>query len=161
MTLSRYTWLFVGATLTLTITALGAYRGISAMSLSRAEDELQWAAEAEANADAPAAPPQPFAQVAAADSAWRAEHARYFTLEELRTRGDGRRSTREAMQDRVFAYSRKGQRGLAIAELERWVAKNRHDADALIWLARLLNDAGRTGESVTRYRQAIGASGSR
>lgn len=153
MKLSRYSLLFVGVTLALTIPALGAYRGISAMWLT-VPDVLQFTDEDSSNSSTA---PLTFAQASASDSAWRAEHATYYTLAELRVRGDGRRSPRQAMQDRVFAYSRKGQRAQAIAELERWVGSNRGDTDALIWLARLLQEAGRTAESVRRYREALSA----
>jgi Flp pilus assembly protein TadD len=59
------------------------------------------------------------------------------------------------MQDRVYSAQRAGNRGRAIAELERWVRMNPRDADALLSLARLLNEAGRKTESVVRYRQAL------
>jgi Flp pilus assembly protein TadD len=144
--------MFVGVTLSLTILALGAYRGISAMALSTRDPGLQWA---DATTVKDITRQITFAEASAGDSAWRAEHARFYSLAELRVRGDGRRSPREAMQDRVFAFSKKGQRAQAIAELERWVASNRHDTDALVWLARLLKEAGRTAESVQRYRQAL------
>lgn len=96
-----------------------------------------------------------YQRFAAEDSAWRADNARPYTLTEIRARGDGRRTPRQAMQDRVFRYTRQGDRARAISELERWVAANPRDQDALLSLARLLATAGRTDASVARYRQLI------
>ena len=96
-----------------------------------------------------------YARFAAADRAWRERNARQYTLAELKARGDGRRSPREQMQDRVFQLTRRGQRAQAIAELEHWVAGQPRDAEALLSLARLLNETGRTDSSIARYRQVM------
>jgi Flp pilus assembly protein TadD len=96
-----------------------------------------------------------YARFAAADSAWRERYAHQYTLAELRARGDGRRSPREQVQDRVFQYVRSGQRGRAIAELERWVGGHPRDRELLLSLARLLAESGRSDASVRRYRQLL------
>ena len=96
-----------------------------------------------------------YARFATEDAAWRAEHARAWTLAELRARGDGRRTPRQLMQDRVFNLTKAGKRDDAIRELERWVRANPRDADAILWLARQLNEAGRTDDALVRYRQVL------
>src|SRR5215471_7409768 len=63
-----------------------------------------------------------YARYATADQVWRDTFARPYTLAELRARGDGKRTARDSVQDRVFSYVRAGQRPRAIADLERWVA---------------------------------------
>lgn len=158
MKLSRYTWWFSAVALLLTITALATYREISAASLWSRDEPIAWIEDSVGIALARAGNPAPlpsFADVAADDEAWRLEHARPYSLAELRARGDGRRTPRQQMQDRVFAGTRAGNRAAAVRELERWVRSNPRDADALLWLARLLNESGRTAESVRRYRQAL------
>ena len=158
MKLSRYTWWFSAVAVLLTITALATYREISAASLWSRDEPVVWiedsAGIALARAGEPVALPS-FADIVTTDEAWRTEHARQYSLAELRARGDGRRTPRQQMQDRVFASSRAGNRAAAIRELERWVRSNPRDADALLWLARLLNESGRSAESVRRYRQAL------
>ena len=99
--------------------------------------------------------PADYARFAAEDRAWRERHARPWTLAELRARGDGRRTPRQLMQDRVFAHTKAGRRDDAIRELERWVGANPRDADAILWLARQLNEAGRTNDALARYRQVL------
>ena len=157
MKLSRYTWWFSAMVILLTITALATYREISAASLWSRNEPIAWIEDSAGIALARASGPSPsFADVFAADEAWRQENARQYTLAELRARGDGRRTARQQMQDRVFASTRAGNRSGAIRELERWVRSNPRDADALLWLARMLNESGRSAESVRRYRQALG-----
>jgi hypothetical protein len=56
-------------------------------------------------------------------------------------------------------HNRSGRRGEAIRELERWTARYPRDREAVLWLARLLRDAGRTNESLARYRQVLSSSG--
>ena len=96
-----------------------------------------------------------YARFADADGAWRAAHARQYTIAELRARGDGKRTARDSVQDRVFALMRVGQRGLAIGELERWVAKHPGDRELLLSLARLLTEDGRSDAAIRRYRQLL------
>jgi tetratricopeptide (TPR) repeat protein len=96
-----------------------------------------------------------YARFAAEDSAWRARNARALTVKELRARGDGKRTPREAMQDRVYRLQRAGRREPAIGELERWVRDHPRDEEALLSLARLLREAGRTDDALRRYRDAL------
>jgi Flp pilus assembly protein TadD len=95
------------------------------------------------------------ARYAAADRAWRERHAQQYTIAELRARGDGKRTAREAMQDRVFKLTSGGDRAGAIAQLEQWVGGHPRDAESLLALARLLNEAGRTDDAVARYREIL------
>ena len=156
---SRYTWTFVAAALLLTVTALGTYRQISGATLGSAE-EMVWMDDSAGVALARMAPAPPdFSAVVVEDTAWQREFAPRYSLAELRARGDGRRTPRQQMQDRVYAQTRAGNRGAGIRELERWVRSNPRDADALLWLARMLSDAGRSRESVQRYRQALSVTG--
>jgi hypothetical protein len=158
---SRYTWSFIGATLLLTVTALATYRQISGESLWAADEEPVWLDDSAGVALARMAALPAFSVVVADDTSWQREFARPYSLAELRVRGDGRRTPRQQMQDRVYAHTRAGNRGTAIRELEGWVRSNPRDTDALLWLARMLNDAGRSRESVQRYRQALAASSRR
>lgn len=113
-----------------------------------------------AGAESPIMPTRAdYAGYAAADSAWRAEHARAYSIAELRKRGDGKRTARELMQDRVFEYSKHGRRSAAIAELERWVASHRRDSGALLSLARLLNENGQVDAAIARYRRVLALGG--
>lgn len=153
----RYTLAFIGAAVLLTLGAVGAYREISARALSaRGDDPARaWPADTLVLPDTATVRSTDFGAIAAADERWRRENAKSYTLDELRVRGDGRRTPRQAMEDRVFALSRRGDRAAAIAELERWVAAHPRDQNALLSLARLLNEAGRSKDSVKRYRQAL------
>lgn len=94
-----------------------------------------------------------------ADKAWREQNARQYPLAELRARGDGRRSERQSLDDRVFALMKRGNQAGAVRELERWVAKHPRDRAALLSLARLLRETGRTDASVARYRQVLSLGG--
>ena len=94
-------------------------------------------------------------RLATEDKTWRERNARPVTVAELRQRGDGTRTPRQALDDRVFLYTRQGKRAAAITELERWVKVNPRDEDALLSLARLLKEDGRTDASIARYRQLL------
>ena len=96
-----------------------------------------------------------YARFAAEDRAWREKNARPVSASEWRSRGDGRPTPRQQMQDRVYRASRSGNAQLAVQELERWVSANPRDRDALLSLARLLNESGRRDESLRRYRQIL------
>ena len=74
------------------------------------------------------------------DKAWRERNARQYPLAELRVRGDGRRSERQSLDDRVFALMKRGNQAAAVRELERWVARHPRDRAALLSLARLLRE---------------------
>jgi hypothetical protein len=101
-----------------------------------------------------------YAGFARADSAWRAEHAQRYSIADLKRRGDGKRTARESMQDRVFEYTKRGQRRCAIAELEHWTSGHPRDAGALLYLARLLNADGQADAAIARYRQVLALGGS-
>jgi hypothetical protein len=62
-------------------------------------------------------PASEYARLATADKAWRQQHARQYTLNELRQRAAGNRTPREAMQDRVFIAVKKGQHQQAIGRV--------------------------------------------
>lgn len=96
-----------------------------------------------------------YARYAEVDRLWRERNARQYTIAELRARGNGRRTPREAMQDHVFDLTRRGDRSGAIVELERWVRGHPRDEQSLLSLARLLNEVGRTSDAVSRYREIL------
>jgi tetratricopeptide (TPR) repeat protein len=96
-----------------------------------------------------------YARFAAADREWREKNARPYTLAELRARGDGKRTARDSVEDRVFQFVQENQRAQAIAELERWVAAHPTDSDLLLSLARLLSEDGRSDAAIGRYRQIL------
>jgi tetratricopeptide (TPR) repeat protein len=162
----KYTFVFLAAALALTLGAVATFNhlatgrntAIAVTPSFPAADTLPTVTSA-----SPLVPTRgDYARFAKADSAWRAEHARPYSVAELRRRGDGRPTARDLMQDRVFTYTKRGQSRSAIAELERWVAAHPRDSDALLSLARLLNADGQTDAAVKRYRQvlALGGAGS-
>jgi tetratricopeptide (TPR) repeat protein len=99
--------------------------------------------------------PEDYRRFAAEDAAWRRKHARLLSAEQYRARGDWRTPERQALDDRVFALTRRGENAKAIAELERWVAAHPRDTDALLDLARLTNQIGRNEESARWYREVL------
>jgi Flp pilus assembly protein TadD len=158
----RYAIAFLLAAVALTTGAISTYRRLSASI------RIGAAATATPAADTLERPVvrQPIHASAAEysrfeleDRAWRERHAHRYSLAELRARGDGRRSPREQMQDRVFELTRSGRRTDAVAVLERWVGAHPRDAEAILSLARLLNEVGRSDASVARYRQLLGLQG--
>ena len=155
---ARYGVVLVASTIAMTIGAVFAFVQIGAMATRSPVPAAPWLATPDSMVPG-ASPILPDAaaydQFAEEDRRWRTENAREYTIAEIRARGDGRRTPRQAMQDRVFTLVRQGNRSRAIAELERWVNAHRTDADALLWLARLLNEDGRTEASLRRYRQLI------
>ena len=96
-----------------------------------------------------------YRQFAAEDAAWRRQNARLLSVDEYRARGDWRTPERQALDDRVFALTRRGENAKAIAELERWVAAHPRDSEALLDLARLTNQVGRNDESIRWYREVL------
>ncbi|MGQ0714127.1 MAG: tetratricopeptide repeat protein [Gemmatimonadaceae bacterium] len=96
-----------------------------------------------------------YRRFADADAAWRRSNARLLTVEQYRARGDYRTPERQALDDRVFALTSRGENAKAIEELERWVAKHPRDAEAILDLARLTNQIGRNEESVRWYREVL------
>jgi hypothetical protein len=157
----RYPLVFILAVVLLTGSTLMAYGRIGAVVASRSStsDELP---------PVDSAPETPLHSIptradydrfTASDKEWREQNARQYTLAELRARGDGRRSERQALDDRVFAMMKRGNQAGAVRELERWVAKHPRDRAALLSLARLLRETGRTDASVARYRQLLSLGG--
>jgi tetratricopeptide (TPR) repeat protein len=96
-----------------------------------------------------------YARFADADRQWRDKNARQYTVAELRARGDGKRTARDSVQDRVFRLVQDNERDQAISELERWVSAHPTDSDLLLSLARLLSEAGRSDAAIGRYRQIL------
>lgn len=152
----RYALSFILSVLLLTASALFVFTRISAGASAPksavpapAEQTLSNAAELIAPSAAD------YARFASEDRAWREKHARELSADEWRARGDGRPTPRQRMQDRVYQATRAGSRAAAIRELESWVAANPRDKEALLSLARLLNEVGRRNDSLKRYRQVI------
>ncbi|MFI5227943.1 MAG: hypothetical protein ACHQWU_02670, partial [Gemmatimonadales bacterium] len=127
----RYAVVFVVAALALTLAAIATFDRIATLRSGAAVGVPAFPAGDTLPSAGLASPVLPtradYAGFAAADSAWRAENARPYTIAELRRRGDGRPTARQLMQDRVFEYTKRGQRRMAIAELERWVARHARD----------------------------------
>ena len=156
----RYALLFGLAVLVLTMVAVATFDHISTTSLAIAPSLPPVAPPADTVATigvpTPVAPTvADYARYAKADREWRAAHARVYTIAELRARGDGKRTPREAMQDRVFTYVRRGDRERAVAELQRWLRTHPKDQGSLLSLARLLGETGRSDEAIRRYRQLL------
>jgi tetratricopeptide (TPR) repeat protein len=155
----RYALAFLLAALALTAGAIATFAHISAVSLASAEPPSAKPLADTVPTSGVATPvlptPADFARYAEADRVWRERHARQYTIAELRARGDGKRTAREVMQDRVFTLTRRGDRAGAITQLERWVSAHPKDAESLLSLARLLNEVGRTSDAVARYREIL------
>ena len=155
MSRARYPLVFLASVIVLTAATLVSYGRIGG-TLARSNAGGRWPGDS-----TPEHPPLTIATLAdyqrfaASDSAWRAQNARQYTVAELRTRGDGTRSDREILDDRVYTLMRRGDTGSAIRELERWVARYPRDKGALLTLARLLRENGRTDAAVARYRQLL------
>jgi len=154
----RYALAFLLVVVGLTAAAVATFVHISSVSMVAAAPGAGPVADTITRAEVatPAAPTAAdYARYAEADRVWRERNARQYTIAELRARGDGKRTPREAMQDRVFQLTRRGNRSAAIAELERWVRGHPRDEQSLLSLARLLNEVGRTGDAVSRYREIL------
>jgi len=155
----RYALAFLLAAICLTAGAVATFVHISSVSIVAAEPSGSRPVADTIPSSEVATPAIPttadYARYAAADRAWREGHAKQYTIAELRARGDGKRTPREAMQDRVFTLTRRGDRAGAIAELERWVRAHPRDEASLLSLARLLNEVGRPSDAVARYRQIL------
>ena len=153
----RYVMVFTLTIVFLTIAAVASYGRIGAATLAR-ESTIT---PVESVVSVAYTPPRPiptaadYERYAEEDKAWRAKNAREFTLAELRARGDGKRSARQALDDRVFALAKRGERSRAINELERWVDSHPRDRSALLSLARMLRETGRNDAAVARYRQLL------
>jgi hypothetical protein len=154
----RYALAFLLAVVGLTAAAVATFVHISSVSIVAAAPGAGPVADTvpRAEVQTPAVPTAAdYARYAEADRLWRERNARQYTIAELRARGDGKRTPREAMQDRVFELTRRGDRSGAIVELERWVRGHRRDEQSLLSLARLLNEVGRTSDAVIRYREIL------
>ena len=160
MTRIGYATLFALAVVGLTIGGISAFRHLDAVARARLDADVTTWPQDSVPADKPflpiAASATEYAKYAAEDAEWRRRNARQYTLAELQARGDGKRSDRQKLQDRVYELTRHGERRRAISELEGWVRKNPRDRDALLWLARLLNESGRSDDAISRYRQLLG-----
>jgi Flp pilus assembly protein TadD len=119
-------------------------RRVSAGAIGRSSDD-----RALVGARAIAATDADYRRFAAEDAAWRRRYAQLPDLFVLK---------RRALEERVYVLTRGGRRGEAIGELERWTAIYPRDREAVLWLARLLRQAGRTDESLARYRQVLALS---
>jgi Flp pilus assembly protein TadD len=154
----RYALAFLLAAVGLTAAAIATFVHISSVSLVSAEPAAAPVADTVARGEVPT-PVEPsaadYARYAEADRVWREEHAHRYTIAELRARGNGKRTPREAMQDRVFNLTRRGDRAGAIGELERWVRGHPRDEQSLLSLARLLSEVGRSSDAVARYREIL------
>jgi hypothetical protein len=158
---ARYPLLFIVAVVLLTGTTLVAYGRIGSAAAARGMTKAgRWPGDS-----TPEHPPlviptkADYERYAAADAAWREQNARQYTVAELAARGDGQRSDRDMLNDRVFLLRRRGENQRAVSELEHWVARHPRDRGALLSLARLLKETGRTDASVARYRQILSLGG--
>ena len=155
MSRARYPLVFIAAVFVLTAATLVSYRRIGG-SLTRSPTSGRWPGDS-----APEKPPlviptiADYERFAASDSAWRAENARQYTVAELRARGDGTRSPREILDDRVYTLTKRGDTRGAVRALESWVARHPRDKTALLTLARMLRESGRNDAAVARYRQIL------
>jgi tetratricopeptide repeat protein len=155
-----YAFIFALAVVVLTVGGIISFRRLDSVANGALPGDIVFSAQDSSALRSfnPIAPsPRDYARYEADDASWRARNARQFSLAELRARGDGRRTPRQQLQDRVYEFTRRGDKAGAIRELERWVASNPRDPYALLWLARLLNETGRKTESVARYRQLLAA----
>jgi hypothetical protein len=155
MSRARYPLLFIMSVVVLTAATLISYRRIGS-TINHSATSGRWPGDS-----APERPPlviptrADYDGFAASDSAWRAQNARQYSVAELRARGDGTRSEREILDDRVFVLTKRGDTKGAVSVLERWVNRHPRDKGALLSLARLLREAGRTDAAVARYRQLL------
>src|SRR5262245_15935002 len=155
-----YTAIFAAVVVVLTVGGIISFRRLDSVANAAIPGDIVFSPQDSSALRAfhPIAPrAQDYKRYEADDAAWRARNARQFSLAELRARGDGLRTPRQQLQDRVYEFTRRGNKAGAIRELERWVASNPRDPYALLWLARLLNETGRKTESVARYRQLLAA----
>ena len=87
-----------------------------------------------------------YRRFAAEDADWRRLEARLPDLRLMK---------RQAMQERIHLLTRAGRTNAAIGELSRWTSEYPDDREALLWLARLLRESGRTNEALTTYRRLL------
>ena len=106
-------------------------------------------------------PADAYRRFASEDAAWRARYAPPISRQRfmMSAGGDWAPSPRQIVRDSVFALTRAGRLDDAIRVLERWIASNPRDAEQMLELARLLNQVGRTEESLARYRAVLALQG--
>ena len=120
MSRARYPLLFTMSVIVLTAATLVSYGRIGGVARS-AKTTGRWPGDS-----APEHPPlviptrADYERFAAPDSAWRAQNARQYSVAELRARGDGTRSDREVLDDRVYLLTKRGDTRGAVSTLERW-----------------------------------------
>lgn len=153
----RYPLLFILAVVLLTGSTLVAYGRIGAAAAARTPPAHgPWPGDSAVETPPLVVPTRAdYEKYAEADKAWREQNARQYSIAELRARGDGRRTDRDALEDRVYLLTKRGDNRRAVGELERWVSTHPRDKSALLSLARLLRETGRTDASVARYRQIL------
>jgi tetratricopeptide repeat protein len=152
---ARYPLVFVMSVVVLTGATLVSYRRIGG-TMARSAGPTRWPGDSGPEHPQLVIPTRAdYDRFAASDSAWRAQNARQYSVAELRARGDGTRTDREVLDDRVFTLTKRGDTNGAVRTLEHWVARHPRDRTALLTLARLLRESGRTDAAVARYRQLL------
>lgn len=106
-------------------------------------------------------PADAYLRFAGEDAAWRAQHAPSIPRRRFLTSAGGEwaPSPRQVVRDSVFRLTRAERLDDAIRVLERWIESNPRDAELMLELARLLNQVGRTEESLARYRAVLALQG--
>src|ERR1700737_1666846 len=124
--------LLTGAVTTFRAIGASALRTMAADSAAAAIPSWPVDSSSVSHTDAPVLPSRAdYDRFAAEDRAWRERHARVLSVKELRARGDGRRTPREMMEDRVYRFQRAGQRDRAIAERTQWGPARPRDGTAV------------------------------
>jgi len=161
MSRARYPFFFILAVVLLTGSTLIAYGRIGGAASKRSSVvQGPWPGDSTVETPPRTIPTRAdYEQYSASDKAWRELNARQYTIAELRARGDGRRTERDALEDRVYIMTKRGNEAGAVRELERWIARHPRDKSALLTLARMLREDGRIEASVARYRQLLALEG--
>src|SRR5262245_53156659 len=96
-----YACIFALAVVGLTFGGISAFRHIDSMTSAARNAAVVIPADSTSTRTfRPIAPPaSAYARYEAEDARWRERNARQYSLSELRARGDGRRTARDAMQD--------------------------------------------------------------
>jgi hypothetical protein len=155
MSRARYPLVFITSVVALTLATVVAYGRIGG-GIARSTTPTRWPGDSATARPTLTIPTRAdYARFAASDSAWRAANARQYSVAELRARGDGTRSDRELLDDRVYTLTKRGDTRGAVRALESWVARHPRDKTALLTLARMLRESGRNDAAVARYRQIL------
>ena len=102
-----------------------------------------------------------YAMFAEEDAKWRQRNAVPSAAIAQRERltiasgGEWRPSPRQSLNDRVWTLVQANRLAEAIDVLTNWVERHPGDREALLNLARLLNQAGRSEEAIPRYRELL------